>query len=226
MRTPEAYIMPLVSEQVDEMVELEEVISATVDRGSNSVDKRDGRSNVSKGSLERLSKDSAALHAPGLTILPLTSSTIPVIGGKDIPDLDASSIKYVPSRSSARPSRPHGTASDETADSISNYGSAPLSGVGSSQLSRGAVLKTKEGASSSSTPSASSASAAAPPPPVTLPTSLAQAALPLKYRSPLAAPPPLEINLGTYTVDDVQLWVMGSHGPRNEYVSCGGVRLE
>ncbi len=55
---------------------------------------------------------------------------------------------------------------------------------------------------------------------------LAASTQPPKYRSPLAAPPPLDIDLGTYTVDEVQLWVMGSHGPRNQYVSCGGVRLE
>lgn len=32
-------------------------------------------------------------------------------------------------------------------------------------------------------------------------------------------------SLGTYDVREVQLWVMGSHGPDNEYVSCGGISL-
>jgi activating signal cointegrator complex subunit 1 len=32
-------------------------------------------------------------------------------------------------------------------------------------------------------------------------------------------------SLGTYDVREVQLWVMGSHGRDNEYVSCGGISL-
>jgi len=32
-------------------------------------------------------------------------------------------------------------------------------------------------------------------------------------------------NFGTYDVGRVELWEMGSHGPNNEYVSCGGVNL-
>jgi activating signal cointegrator complex subunit 1 len=32
-------------------------------------------------------------------------------------------------------------------------------------------------------------------------------------------------SLGTYDVREVQLWVMGSHGPDNEYVICGGISL-
>ncbi|KAJ3501229.1 hypothetical protein NLJ89_g9436 [Agrocybe chaxingu] len=49
---------------------------------------------------------------------------------------------------------------------------------------------------------------------------------PPKSRSaPLAIPPPLPINLGTYDVREVQLWVMGSRGPDGGYVSLGGVSL-
>ena len=39
-------------------------------------------------------------------------------------------------------------------------------------------------------------------------------------------PPSVSLNLGVFVVQEVQLWVMGSHGPNNEYVSCGGVLLE
>ncbi|CAA7266131.1 unnamed protein product [Cyclocybe aegerita] len=44
-------------------------------------------------------------------------------------------------------------------------------------------------------------------------------------RVPLVIPPPLPINLGTYDVREVQLWVMGSRGPDGGYVSLGGVSL-
>lgn len=47
-----------------------------------------------------------------------------------------------------------------------------------------------------------------------------------KYRAPLKVPPPLSIALGTYRVREVQLWEMGSHGPNNQYVSCGGIDLK
>ena len=39
-------------------------------------------------------------------------------------------------------------------------------------------------------------------------------------------PPSVSVNLGVFAVEEIQLWVMGSHGPNNEYVSCGGVLLE
>ncbi|THV04682.1 hypothetical protein K435DRAFT_850545 [Dendrothele bispora CBS 962.96] len=35
----------------------------------------------------------------------------------------------------------------------------------------------------------------------------------------------IEISLGTYTVPEIQLCIMGSHGPEDEYVSVGGVSL-
>lgn len=47
-----------------------------------------------------------------------------------------------------------------------------------------------------------------------------------KFRPPIAVPPPLDIDLGTVKVNEVQLWVMGSRGPNNEYVNCGGIVLE
>ncbi|PPQ89928.1 hypothetical protein CVT25_009729 [Psilocybe cyanescens] len=40
---------------------------------------------------------------------------------------------------------------------------------------------------------------------------------------PVQVPPPIGINLGTYRVDEIQLWEMGSRGPDGGYVSCGGV---
>ncbi|KAH9480020.1 hypothetical protein JR316_0006617 [Psilocybe cubensis] len=43
---------------------------------------------------------------------------------------------------------------------------------------------------------------------------------------PLQVPPPLLTNLGAYRVHEIQLWEMGSHGPNNEYVNCGGIVLE
>ncbi|KAF8147870.1 hypothetical protein B0H34DRAFT_738528 [Crassisporium funariophilum] len=46
-----------------------------------------------------------------------------------------------------------------------------------------------------------------------------------KYRPPMRRPPPVSVHLGVYDVREVQLWVMGSHGRDNEYVSCGGVVL-
>lgn len=40
-------------------------------------------------------------------------------------------------------------------------------------------------------------------------------------------PPSVVVNnLGLFVVEEIQLWVMGSRGPNNEYVSCGGVLLE
>ena len=39
-------------------------------------------------------------------------------------------------------------------------------------------------------------------------------------------PPSVPVNLGVFIVEEVQLWVMGSHGPNNEYISCGGIVLE
>ncbi|KJA17032.1 hypothetical protein HYPSUDRAFT_1046429 [Hypholoma sublateritium FD-334 SS-4] len=149
------------------------------------------------------------------------------IGERDDPDPDPD-VPPITSRSSAGHPRLHGveSARNETANSTSNYGSVPFSREDSSHLSRTAVQERNEGVSDLLMPSASSSSVIEAPPSTSLPTPLAKADLAPKYRSPLAAPPPLEINLGTYTVDEVQLWVMGSHGPRNEYVSCGGVRLE
>lgn len=39
-------------------------------------------------------------------------------------------------------------------------------------------------------------------------------------------PPSVSVNLGIFNVEEIQLWVMGSHGPNNEYISCGGIVLE
>jgi len=39
-------------------------------------------------------------------------------------------------------------------------------------------------------------------------------------------PPSVSVNLGIFIVEEIQLWVMGSHGPNNEYISCGGIVLE
>ena len=39
-------------------------------------------------------------------------------------------------------------------------------------------------------------------------------------------PPSVSVNLGVFVVKEIQLWVMGSHGPNNEYISCGGTVLE
>ena len=39
-------------------------------------------------------------------------------------------------------------------------------------------------------------------------------------------PPSVSVNLGVFVVEEIQLWVMGSHGPNNEYISCGGTVLE
>ncbi|KIY45498.1 hypothetical protein FISHEDRAFT_61214 [Fistulina hepatica ATCC 64428] len=36
---------------------------------------------------------------------------------------------------------------------------------------------------------------------------------------------PLSIDLGTYSIDKIHLCRMGSHGPNNEYISCGSVHL-
>ena len=33
----------------------------------------------------------------------------------------------------------------------------------------------------------------------------------------------IQVDFGTYDVDEVQICEMGSHGPENEYVSCGGI---
>ena len=35
----------------------------------------------------------------------------------------------------------------------------------------------------------------------------------------------VQVDFGTYDVDEVQICEMGSHGPDNEYVSCGGIVL-
>jgi hypothetical protein len=39
-------------------------------------------------------------------------------------------------------------------------------------------------------------------------------------------PPSVSVNLGVFIVEEIQLWIMGSHGPNNEYISCGGIVLE
>ncbi|KAF8875285.1 kinase A anchor protein, partial [Infundibulicybe gibba] len=36
----------------------------------------------------------------------------------------------------------------------------------------------------------------------------------------------LPVNLGTWEIHRIELWVMGSHGPNNEYISCGGIGLD
>lgn len=46
------------------------------------------------------------------------------------------------------------------------------------------------------------------------------------HRSVVLPPPPLPIDLGTYHVNQIQLWKMGSFGPNGEYVSCGGIELD
>jgi len=33
------------------------------------------------------------------------------------------------------------------------------------------------------------------------------------------------VNLGTWEVDKVQLWVMGSRDEEGRYVNCGGIKL-
>ena len=38
--------------------------------------------------------------------------------------------------------------------------------------------------------------------------------------------PSVSVNLGDFLVEEIQLWIMGSHGPNNEYISCGGIVLE
>ena len=38
-------------------------------------------------------------------------------------------------------------------------------------------------------------------------------------------PPSVSVNLGVFVVEEIQLCVMGSHGPNNEYISCGGIVL-
>lgn len=43
---------------------------------------------------------------------------------------------------------------------------------------------------------------------------------------PLVVPPPLNVNLGTYNVQSVELWVMGSRNENDEYISLGGVSLD
>ena len=52
--------------------------------------------------------------------------------------------------------------------------------------------------------------------------------VPRKPRMPrkvISVPDPLPINLGTYKVDTIELWKMGSFGPDGGYVSCGGIEL-
>lgn len=36
---------------------------------------------------------------------------------------------------------------------------------------------------------------------------------------------PFYVNLGVWTIDEMQICKMGSHGPNNEYVSVGGIYL-
>ncbi|TFK37736.1 hypothetical protein BDQ12DRAFT_138433 [Crucibulum laeve] len=45
----------------------------------------------------------------------------------------------------------------------------------------------------------------------------------VQQRAPIQTP--LPVDLGTYNVRNIELWVMGSHGPDNEYVSLGGIEL-
>lgn len=42
-------------------------------------------------------------------------------------------------------------------------------------------------------------------------------------RSPLVVPPPLPINLGTWDVTNIELWVMGSRDDEGRYISVGHV---
>jgi len=48
---------------------------------------------------------------------------------------------------------------------------------------------------------------------------------PTTHSGRLETPPPLAVNLGEFHVGEIQLWMMGSHGPDNEYISCGGISL-
>lgn len=49
---------------------------------------------------------------------------------------------------------------------------------------------------------------------------------------PARAPPPsgrdklVKVNLGTWMAKEIQLCIMGSHGPENEYISVGRIRLD
>jgi activating signal cointegrator complex subunit 1 len=36
---------------------------------------------------------------------------------------------------------------------------------------------------------------------------------------------PKPVDLGVWDVDEVQICQMGSHGPENEYISCGGISV-
>lgn len=47
-----------------------------------------------------------------------------------------------------------------------------------------------------------------------------------KGHSVMNNPTYVSVNLGVFPVEEIQLWVLGSHGPNNEYVSCGGMLLE
>lgn len=48
----------------------------------------------------------------------------------------------------------------------------------------------------------------------------------MHIKSQMENAPSVPLNLGVYVVEEIQLWVMGSHGPNNEYSSCGGILLE
>lgn len=37
--------------------------------------------------------------------------------------------------------------------------------------------------------------------------------------------PPINVNLGTWDIDEIQICEMGSHGPEGEYVRVGGISL-
>ncbi|KAF9489912.1 hypothetical protein BDN71DRAFT_1400785, partial [Pleurotus eryngii] len=56
-------------------------------------------------------------------------------------------------------------------------------------------------------------------------SAVSSAALPSSHTE-LDASSHASVNLGTWTAKEIQLCVMGSHGPENEYVSVGRIRLD
>jgi activating signal cointegrator complex subunit 1 len=86
------------------------------------------------------------------------------------------------------------------------------------------AMTVQEGNSSGSTQHSVSTSALQPN--ISSSSNPSSKAIKPQGHSVLKNPPSVSVNLGVYAVEEIQLWVMGSHGPNNEYVSCGGVLLE
>lgn len=59
-----------------------------------------------------------------------------------------------------------------------------------------------------------------------IPSSKPSNAMKSPSHSVVKDPPSVSVNFGVFIVEEIQLWVMGSHGPNNEYISCGGIVLE